>query len=53
VVKRWGGRWRAVTGSAGRAVIGPPKHGRVRARELTGTCGHGPSWAAGKRALPI
>jgi hypothetical protein len=34
------------------AVIEPPRHVCVRTCALAGTCGHGPSWAAGTRALP-
>jgi hypothetical protein len=36
-----------------RAVTEPPQRGRVHACALAGTRGHGPLWAAGKRALLI
>jgi hypothetical protein len=50
----WNSRWRA----AGRqhrceVVTEPPWHGRVRARALAETHGHGPSWATSPQALPI
>jgi hypothetical protein len=38
-------RWQVVTE--------PLQCGCMRAHVLDGTCGHGPSWASGKRALSI
>jgi hypothetical protein len=47
------GRLADSTGARWQVVTEPPWHGRVRARALVETHGHGPSWATGPQALPI
>jgi hypothetical protein len=42
-------RWREVAGGGRATVASPREHGRALAR----TRDHGPSWAAGKRSLPL
>jgi hypothetical protein len=50
-------RWRAVSRQHRRDVVGGDRatvaSPHTRGRALAGTRSHGPSWAAGKRALPL